>query len=79
MRKYMFITLGTIFEELSAELAEIAKKERREHRMMSMNTFHLWSKKKYLPQGKRTVSGWRHYTRKEADQFKKVFKKSLGF
>lgn len=67
MREFPYLMVGKILEELASEGINLTRV-----------TFYRLEKRMKFPTVHRTVGGWRTYTRKEADQIKKMIKQNYN-
>lgn len=68
MREFSFITVAQIVREVRDEGVP----------RFSRSTFYRLIKRQNWPMPVRTSGNWRRFTRKEADQYKELIKKSYG-
>lgn len=68
MKKHSYILVGQILEELKDEGLTLARV-----------TFYRLEKLLELPPAHRTASGWRTYTREQADKVKDAIKENYSF
>ena len=67
MRRYFFITIGLVLDELMEESSTKKK--------LSRGTYHRLEKELNLPLGRKNSSGWQIFTEKQKDLIKKKIKK----
>ena len=78
MRRFSFLTVGTILDELAEEI-EALKKDGVPVDRLTRSTFYRLQGRLKFPKEHKTVGGWRVYTREEADAIKNKILKNYRY
>lgn len=83
MRAFPYITIGKVLEELNEEIYQVnlnsfSKEVAESLPKISRVAFYRKEKKLDLPTGRKSIGGWRVYTRDEAEEIKKRIKEDLN-